>query len=188
MLTLPGISPPLYIPLFRCPSLSLSVSLIHAHAPSVVLLPLCSLPADTVCKVHQPFLLLPAVPTAAASCLRCPYQQLQQLCQQFSQQPQPNLQYPAYYTVPFHSYDDGNLNWQAAFEVEPASYAMALRTFKTEPLTGEHAMLKLRGGINDQIQVGLRVLGGAGDTGLTSWGLRGKRKQKLHGLLRLWNA
>jgi hypothetical protein len=42
---------------------------------------------------------------------------------------------------------------QAAYEVEPASYAMALRTFKTETLTGEQAMLKLRGGINDEIQV-----------------------------------
>jgi len=42
---------------------------------------------------------------------------------------------------------------QAAYEVEPASYAMALRTFKTETLTGEQAMLKLRKGINDEIQV-----------------------------------
>jgi hypothetical protein len=30
---------------------------------------------------------------------------------------------------------------------------MALRTFKTETLTGEQAMLKLRGGINDEIKV-----------------------------------
>jgi hypothetical protein len=44
---------------------------------------------------------------------------------------------------------------QAAYEVEPASYAMALRTFKTEQLTGEQAMAKLRGGINSRIQVGL---------------------------------
>lgn len=78
--------------------------------------------------------------------------ELQQLCQEFSQQPHPGLQYPSYYTVPFHSYDDGNLNWQAAYEVEPASYAIALRTFKTETLTGEQAMLKLRKGINDEIQ------------------------------------
>jgi len=47
----------------------------------------------------------------AATCM--PFHlQLQQLCQEFSQQPHPGLQYPSYYTVPFHSYDDGNLNWQ----------------------------------------------------------------------------
>lgn len=77
--------------------------------------------------------------------------ELQQLQQEFEQQPRPNLAYPDYYTVPFHAYDEGNLNWQAAYEVEPASYAMALRTFKTESLTGEAAMTKLREGINREI-------------------------------------
>jgi hypothetical protein len=42
---------------------------------------------------------------------------------------------------------------QAAYEVEPASYAMALRTFKTETLTGDQAMTKLREGINREILV-----------------------------------
>jgi hypothetical protein len=42
---------------------------------------------------------------------------------------------------------------QAAYEVEPASYAMALRTFKTETLTGDQAMAKLREGINREILV-----------------------------------
>ena len=32
-------------------------------------------------------------------------------------------------------YDQGNLNWLAAFEVEPASDVMALRVWKTEQLT-----------------------------------------------------
>ena len=27
------------------------------------------------------------------------------------------LQYPAYYTQPFHAYDQGNLCWEAAFQV-----------------------------------------------------------------------
>lgn len=45
------------------------------------------------------------------------------------------------------------LTAQAAYEVEPASYAMALRTFKTETLTGEQAMTKLREGINREILV-----------------------------------
>jgi hypothetical protein len=55
--------------------------------------------------------------------------QLQQLCQEFSQQPHPNLQYPSYYTVPFHSYDDGNLNWQ----VRPATKNRR-RALHKEPL------------------------------------------------------
>ena len=89
------------------------------------------------------------------------------------------LQYPSYYTVPFHGgrwggagrhlveglaclehdscelpqrkpectdsilfyylrpagYDDGNLNWRAAFEVEPAGDVVALRVWKNEELT-----------------------------------------------------
>ncbi len=32
-----------------------------------------------------------------------------------------NLKYPSYYTQPFHAYDQGNLCWQAALEVESAS-------------------------------------------------------------------
>ena len=32
-------------------------------------------------------------------------------------------------------YDEGNLNWLAAFEVEPAGDVMALRVWKTEELT-----------------------------------------------------
>jgi len=41
--------------------------------------------------------------------------QLQQLQQEFEQLPRPNLAYPAYYTMPFHAYDEGNLNWQVRF-------------------------------------------------------------------------
>jgi hypothetical protein len=42
---------------------------------------------------------------------------------------------------------------QAAYEVEPASYAVALREFKEEGLTAEVAMLKKRGAINTHMQV-----------------------------------
>eukprot|EP00879_Flechtneria_rotunda_P013834 GHRR01014448.1.p1 GENE.GHRR01014448.1~~GHRR01014448.1.p1 ORF type:complete len:205 (+),score=45.22 GHRR01014448.1:179-793(+) len=84
--------------------------------------------------------------------------ELQQLHDEFSRQPSPDLQYPPYYTVPFHSYEQGNLNWLAAYEVEPASYAISLRTFKNEQLTAEEAMTKLRTGINDQIQVRWRTV------------------------------
>ena len=36
----------------------------------------------------------------------------------------PNLEYPAYYTTSFHAYDEGNLSWKAAWEVESASRAV----------------------------------------------------------------
>jgi len=36
----------------------------------------------------------------------------------------PNLQYPDYYTTSFHAYDEGNLSWKAAWEVESASRAV----------------------------------------------------------------
>jgi hypothetical protein len=37
------------------------------------------------------------------------------------------MDYPAYYTQPFHAYDTGNLNWLAAAEVESATASMCLR-------------------------------------------------------------
>jgi ubiquinone/menaquinone biosynthesis C-methylase UbiE len=58
------------------------------------------------------------------------------------------LAFPSYYTRPFHGYDDGNLNWKAAFEVEPATDAMALRVWKAETaLSPADAQRRLRGGI-----------------------------------------
>ena len=39
----------------------------------------------------------------------------------------PELQYPAYYCRKFHGYDDGNLDWQAACELESATASLALR-------------------------------------------------------------
>nr|GMD92745.1 uncharacterized LOC107793530 [Ipomoea batatas] len=38
-----------------------------------------------------------------------------------------SLEYPDYYLSPFHAYDEGNLSWLAAAEVEPATMAMELR-------------------------------------------------------------
>jgi ubiquinone/menaquinone biosynthesis C-methylase UbiE len=56
----------------------------------------------------------------------------------------PNLQYPSYYNVPFHAYDAGNLCWLAAFEAEPATYAMAMRVWLNEEITWETAQDRLR--------------------------------------------
>ena len=39
-------------------------------------------------------------------------------------------------------YDEGNLNWLAAFEVEPAGDVMALRVWKTEELTPMQAQAR----------------------------------------------
>lgn len=57
----------------------------------------------------------------------------------------PAVTYPDYYQVPFHAYDEGNLCWQAAFETEPATYAMALRVWPQETLTWQAAQDRLRG-------------------------------------------
>ena len=55
-----------------------------------------------------------------------------------------DIEYPDYYHVPFHAYDEGNLCWDAAFEAESATYAMALRIWKNEPLTADQAQERLR--------------------------------------------
>lgn len=64
---------------------------------------------------------------------------------QLDQITSPAIAYPAYYQVPFHAYDAGNLCWPAAFEAEPATYAMALRVWPQESLTWEEAQARLRG-------------------------------------------
>lgn len=56
----------------------------------------------------------------------------------------PTIRYPDYYQVPFHAYEQGNLCWQAAFEAESATHAMALRVWKNEPLTWPEAQTRLR--------------------------------------------
>lgn len=64
-----------------------------------------------------------------------------------------DLGYPDYYMQEFHAYDEGNLNWLAAFEVESATYSMALRTFPDQELSPEQAHARLRGNIHAAIQV-----------------------------------
>lgn len=44
---------------------------------------------------------------------------------------QASIVYPSYYLKPFHAYDTGNLNWQAAMEVESASYAVHAHIFSS---------------------------------------------------------
>lgn len=63
------------------------------------------------------------------------------------------MQYPDYYLQAFHAYDEGNLNWLAAFEVESATYSMALRTFPDKGLAPAEAHARLRGNIHNAIRV-----------------------------------
>ncbi|CAE7303936.1 unnamed protein product [Symbiodinium natans] len=46
---------------------------------------------------------------------------------------------PSYYQKPFHAYDTGNLNWEAAFEQELASRAVGARNFPAFGKDGEDA-------------------------------------------------
>ncbi|WP_416669545.1 class I SAM-dependent methyltransferase [Egbenema bharatensis] len=75
------------------------------------------------------------------------YEELQAsgIQQRIAQVTNPSVPYPDYYQVPFHAYEQGNLCWDAAFEAEPATHAMALRVWKNEPLTWQEAQDRLRG-------------------------------------------
>jgi ubiquinone/menaquinone biosynthesis C-methylase UbiE len=55
-----------------------------------------------------------------------------------------DITYPDYYNRPFHAYDKGNLCWEAAFEAESATYAMALRVWPQDHLTWLSAQTRLR--------------------------------------------
>lgn len=49
---------------------------------------------------------------------------------EFTQVNNPTLQYPDYYLRPFHAYDEGNLGWEPATEVEVAAYAVHAKIWK----------------------------------------------------------
>jgi len=66
----------------------------------------------------------------------------------------PNVEsmYPDYYLMPFHAYDEGNLNWLAAAEAESATYAMALRVWPNEDITWQTAQGRLRDAYCDAVK------------------------------------
>jgi ubiquinone/menaquinone biosynthesis C-methylase UbiE len=66
------------------------------------------------------------------------------LAQQLPQVTNDEIDYPDYYNRPFHAYDKGNLCWDAAFEAESATYAMALRVWPNDNLTWKAAQARLR--------------------------------------------
>ena len=61
----------------------------------------------------------------------------------------PGLNHPDYYLSSFHAYETGNLSWEAATEVEFASYAVHARIW---PEAGAQGDAKLRQSYHDQLQ------------------------------------
>ncbi|MBD6619115.1 class I SAM-dependent methyltransferase [Komarekiella sp. 'clone 1'] len=49
----------------------------------------------------------------------------------------PLLSYPDYYLTSFHAYETGNLNWQAAFEVESAAHAVHAKIWQGTEAQGD---------------------------------------------------
>jgi len=49
----------------------------------------------------------------------------------------PNLEYPQYYLCSFHGYDQGNLSWDAALEVEVAAYAVHAKLWQDSGINGD---------------------------------------------------
>eukprot|EP01031_Cornospumella_fuschlensis_P037151 gene37151-45093_t len=63
-----------------------------------------------------------------------------------------DLIYPDYYLQEFHAYDSGNLNFQAAYECESATYSMALRIWPSEQLASQVAQDRLRNSYIDLLK------------------------------------
>ncbi|MGK7910060.1 MAG: class I SAM-dependent methyltransferase [Synechococcus sp.] len=61
----------------------------------------------------------------------------------------PDLSYPNYYCSPFHAYDDGNLSWDAATEVEVAARAVHATIW---PEVGVNGDTKLRHSYHDVLR------------------------------------
>ncbi len=49
----------------------------------------------------------------------------------------PSLEYPEYYLTSFHAYDQGNMSWDAAMEVEVAAYSVHAKIFAETGRTGD---------------------------------------------------
>lgn len=64
----------------------------------------------------------------------------------------PQLTYPAYYTTSFHAYDEGNLGWLPAMEVEVAAKAVHARLW---PNAGAQGDAMLRQSYHDVLQAEL---------------------------------
>ncbi|MBD2595128.1 class I SAM-dependent methyltransferase [Nostoc spongiaeforme FACHB-130] len=52
----------------------------------------------------------------------------------------PQLSYPDYYVTSFHAYEQGNLSWHAAFEVEPAAHAVHAKIWPGAEVEGDRQL------------------------------------------------
>jgi len=68
---------------------------------------------------------------------------------QLAQVKSPQLTYPDYYLCSFHAYEHGNLNWEAAWEVESAAYAVHAKIW---PEAGVQGDPKLRQSYHDVVK------------------------------------
>lgn len=66
----------------------------------------------------------------------------------------PNLGYPDYYTTSFHAYDEGNLSWKAAWEVESAARAVHAKIWSDGNINGD---LMLRQSYHQVLQQQLSI-------------------------------
>ncbi|MGL5939308.1 MAG: class I SAM-dependent methyltransferase [Waterburya sp.] len=66
----------------------------------------------------------------------------------------PDLQYPDYYTTSFHAYEEGNLCWQAAWEVESAARAVHAQIWSKGDVNGDPM---LRDSYHQVIQKQLKI-------------------------------
>ena len=68
---------------------------------------------------------------------------------QLAQVNNPQLTYPDYYLCSFHAYEHGNLNWEAAWEVESAAYAVHAKIWDSAGIQGDP---KLRQSYHDLLK------------------------------------
>jgi ubiquinone/menaquinone biosynthesis C-methylase UbiE len=74
--------------------------------------------------------------------------------EELAQVTNPELQYPDYYLCSFHAYEQGNLSWEAAWEVESAAYAVHATIWEGVGIKGDR---KLRQSYHQVIQERLSI-------------------------------
>jgi ubiquinone/menaquinone biosynthesis C-methylase UbiE len=71
---------------------------------------------------------------------------------EFNQVNNSDLKYPDYYLRPFHAYEEGNLGWSPATEVEVAAYAVHAKIWKDSGIDGDS---RLRQSFHDVVKAQL---------------------------------
>jgi hypothetical protein len=60
--------------------------------------------------------------------------------QELNQLKNPKTTYPDYYLTSFHAYDEGNMGWEPAMEVEVAAYSVHAKIFAETGKTGDRQL------------------------------------------------